>query len=70
MIITVYRVQYVLIPLPENAIDTLDHHITVAKKNPISPSGNASGKKVAVLLSAPVKRLGVSHMRDFLKLMV
>ena len=33
----------------------------------ISPSGNASGKKVSVLLSVSVKRFGVSLMQDFFK---
>ena len=36
-----------------------------AKKNFISSFGEASRKKIAVLLSASVERFGVSHMQDF-----
>ena len=35
------------------------------KKNYVSPFGDASGKKISVLLSASVERFGVSRMRDF-----
>ena len=36
-----------------------------AKKKAISPFGDASRKKILVLLSASVNRFGVFRMRDF-----
>ena len=35
------------------------------KKNYVSPFVDASGKQISVLLSASVKRFGVSRMQDF-----